>query len=182
MKASRVAIAGAAVALLTSGALTACGDDSGGGGSSASDNAVTITASEYKFDVSGEITGGFAQVTFKNDGEEPHILVPLKLKDGKTAADALPLLSQEGQPDPAAVAEVFDGDIDTAFYGTPGLLPPGDSETTVADFPAGNYVLACFIQAPDGKVHVSLGMAKDFTVGEGDNPAPESKGTFDDHR
>ncbi len=104
--------------------------------------------------------------------------MPLKLKPGKTAADALPLLSQEGQPDPEALAEVFDGDLDTAFYGTPGLLPPGDSETTVADFPAGNYVLACFIPAPDGKVHASLGMAKDFTVGEGDNPAPESKGTF----
>ncbi len=46
--------------LLAGATLTACGDDSGsGGGSSASDNAVTITASEYKFDVSGEVTGGF---------------------------------------------------------------------------------------------------------------------------
>jgi hypothetical protein len=171
------------VALLSGATLTACGDDSGsssGGGSSASDNAVTITASEYKFDVSGDITGGFAQVTFKNDGKEPHILVPLKLQAGKTAADALPLLEAEGQPDPEQIAAVFDGDPTTSFYGAPGLLEPGGSETTIADLPAGNYVLACFLPTPDGKLHASLGMAKDFTVGAGDNStAPESKGTIE---
>ena len=175
----RAAVAGIAAALLAGATLTACGDDSGGdGGSSASENAVTITASEYKFDVSGEITGGFAQVTFKNDGTEPHILVPLKLKPGKTAADAVPLLSTPEGPDPEQLAEVFDDNVDSAFYGTPGLLPAGDSGTTVADFTAGNYVLVCFIPSPDGTPHAALGMVKDFTVGEGDNPAPESKGTF----
>ncbi len=176
---SRVAVAGITAVLLAGGALTACGDDSGGGGSAASDNAITITASEYKFDVSGEATGGFTQVTFENDGKEPHILIPFKLKPGKTAADALPILASEEEPDPAEAAAVFDGDPDTAFYGTPGFLAPGDTETTVANFPAGNYVLVCFLPSPEGEVHASLGMAKDFTVGEGNTPAPESDGSLE---
>ena len=115
---------GVACALLVCATIVACGDDSGssdsGGGSSASDNAITVKASEYKFDISGQLTAGYAQITLENDGKEPHELIPLKLKDGKTAADALPILEAEGEPDPAALAEVFDGDPTTSFYGTPG--------------------------------------------------------------
>ena len=85
--------------------------------------AITITASEYKFEVTGEATGGFVQVTFDNAGKEPHIVVPLKLQPGKTAADALPILSQEGEPDPAALAEVFDGDPTSSFFGTARPAP-----------------------------------------------------------
>src|SRR5262249_44411073 len=129
--------------------------------------------------VSGDFTGGFQQVTFENKGSEPHILVPLKLKPGKTSADALPLLSAQGQPDEEALAAVFDGDPTTSFYGTPGLLAPGDTETTVADFSAGSYVLACFIPSADGTPHFALGMLKDITVGDGNAPAPQSQGTFE---
>ncbi len=178
--------------------MAACGDDSGsssattaggaattsGGaataGSTGGDTAaVTITASEYTFEVTGEATGGFVQVTFDNAGKEPHIVVPLKLQPGKTAADALPILSQEGEPDPAALAEVFDGDPTSSFYGTPGLLPPDDSETTIADFAPGSYVLACFLPSPDGTPHFALGMLTDFTVADGDTPAPSTQGTFE---
>ncbi len=69
---------------------------------------------------------------------------------------------------------------DAAFYGTPGLLAPGDSETTVADFPAGNYAFVCFIPSPDGQPHFSLGMAKDFTVADsgGTSTPPETDGTI----
>ena len=179
-------------ALLMGMALAACGDDSGSssattgggaattasGGSSAS--GLTVKATEYNFDVTGDAAGGFNNVTFENDGKEPHILVAIKLQPGKTVADALPLLAQEGEPDPAAVAAVFDGDPGAAFYGTPGLLAPGDSETTVADFPAGNYAFVCFIPSPDGQPHFTLGMAKDFTVADsgGTSTPPETDGTI----
>ena len=205
MRVSRATIA-VTVALLAGTALAACGDDSGsssattgggaattgggaattgggaattGGGDASDTAAITITASEYKFEVVGEATGGFVQVTFDNAGKEPHIVVPLKLQPGKTAADALPILSQEGEPDPAALAEVFDGDPTSSFFGTPGLLPPGDSETTVADFAPGSYVLACFLPSPDGTPHFTLGMLTDFTVADGDTPAPSTQGTFE---
>ncbi len=42
------------------------------------------------------------------------------------------MLEAEGDADPEALAEVFDGDPNTSFYGTPGLLPSGDSETITA--------------------------------------------------
>ena len=170
--------------MLAGALLAACGDDSGssaattGGGTTSPAGGITVVATEYKFAVTGTTTGGFVQVRFENDGKEPHILVPFKLKPGKTPADALALLSAQ-QPDPEQVAAVFDGDPDTSFYGTPGLLPPGDSETTVAHFTPGSYVLACFIPSPDGTPHFALGMLADLTVGEGDTPAPTTQGTFE---
>jgi hypothetical protein len=146
MRRERFRVAAAAV-LVGGSALAACGDD---GGSPGSDNAITITASEYAYEVAGEATGGFVQVTFENDGEEPHIVIPFKLKDGKTSADALALLtSGEEEPDPELVAEIFDGDPDAAFYGVPGLIGPGETQTNVANLPAGSYALVCFVPAPD---------------------------------
>ena len=75
---------------------------------------------------------------------------------------------------------MFDGDPNTAFYGTPGLLAPGGSETTIADLPAGNYAFVCFLPSPDGQPHFSLGMAKDFTVADsgGTTTPPETDGTI----
>jgi hypothetical protein len=173
-------IGAATTAVLIAGVtLAACGDDSDSGGGGDSDNAITITASEYAFAIEGEATGGFVQVTFENDGEEPHIVIPFKLQDGKTSADALPLLASEEQPDEAAYAEVFDQPIDGAFYGTPGLLASSDAETTVADFPTGNYVLVCFLPSPDGQPHAALGMVADLAVGEGETAAPATQGTID---
>jgi hypothetical protein len=177
-------------ALLAGAVLASCGDDSGsgavttgGGAGTTSPGAspgtgITVVATEYKFAVTGTATGGFLRVTFQNDGKEPHILVPFKLKPGKTSADALTLLSAQ-QPDPEQIAAVFDGDPSTAFYGTPGLLAPGDSETTIADFSPGSYVLACFIPSPDGTPHFAMGMLADLAVGEGNTPAPTTQGTFE---
>ena len=124
MRVSRATIA-VTVALLAGATLAACGDDSGsssattgggaattgggdhrggaattGGGDVPDTAAITITASEYKFEVTGEATGGFVQVTFDNAGKEPHIVVPLKLQPGKTAADALPILRRKVSPTP----------------------------------------------------------------------------------
>ncbi len=131
-------IGAATTAVLIAGiTLAACGDDSGSGGGGESDNAITITASEYAFAIEGEATGGFVQVTFENDGEEPHIVIPFKLQDGKTSADALPILASEEQPDEAAFAEVFDQPIDGAFYGTPGLLASGDARNDRGRLPDG---------------------------------------------
>jgi len=179
----RVTFALVAVTLLVGAILAACGDDSGSsaattGAGPSPESGLNIVATEYKFEVTGTATGGFQEVTFQNHGKEPHILVPFKLKPGKTSADALTLLSAQ-QPDPEQIAAVFDGDPNTSFYGTPGLLPPGDSETTVANFSPGNYVLACFIPAPNGEPHFALGMLTDLKVGDGTAPAPSTQGTFD---
>jgi uncharacterized cupredoxin-like copper-binding protein len=176
-------------AVLMGVALTACGGDSGRsaastggaattGGSSSPGTGLTVVATEYKFDVTGTATGGFQEVTFQNHGKEPHILVPFKLKPGKTSADALTLLSAQ-QPSDEQIAEVFDEDPRTAFFGTPGLLSPGDAETTVAHFTPGNYVFVCFIPSPDGTPHYAQGMIADLTVGAGNTPAPQTQGTFE---
>jgi hypothetical protein len=181
MKASRTAVLSVALALIVGATVTACGDDSDGGSASGGDGGtLTVKASEYKFDISGDATAGFTNITFENNGKEPHELIPLKLKDGKTAADALPVLESEGEPDPAALAEVFEGDPTSSFYGSPGISAPGDHQTSIANLTEGTYVFVCFFPSPDGKSHVSLGMVSEVTVGAGDNTTPpETEGTFE---
>jgi len=164
--------------------LAACGDDSSGssattgGGSSAA--GITIKATEYKFDLSGTPTAGYEKITFANEGKEPHVVVAVKLKPGKTVADAIPIFEQQGEPDPAVVASLFEGDPNTAFYGTPGLLGPGDTSTTFANFTPGNYALFCYMPAPSGQPHFSLGMAMDRTVADsgGTSTPPKTDGTI----
>ena len=63
---------------------------------------------EYEFAMTVRPRAASCRSPSTMTGKEPHILVPLKLQPGKTSADALPILSSEEQPDPAALAEVFD--------------------------------------------------------------------------
>jgi plastocyanin len=164
--------------------LAACGDDSGSStattAGSASAGGLTVKATEYKFEISGSASAGYNKVTFENDGKSPHMLAAIKLKAGKTVADALPILEQQSEPDPAAVAAVFDGDPSTAWYGTPDLISPGVTTTTYPDFPAGNYMFVCFLPGPGGQPHLALGMAAQFTVADtGGSPTPpQTDGTF----
>ena len=116
--------------------------------------AITITASEYKFDGDRRRPPAAScrspsTTTARNRTSSSRS----SCRPGKTAADALPILEPKASPIPRALAEVFDGDPTSSFYGTPGLLPPGDTETTVADFAPGSYVLACFLPSPDGTPH-----------------------------
>ncbi len=144
------------------------------------DAGLTIKATEYEFDISGTATAGYTKVTFENDGKEPHVVEALKLKPGKTVADALAVISVQGEPDPVAAAEVFDGDPNSSFYGTPGLIGPGDSTTTIADFPAGNYAVVCYMPAPDGQPHFMLGMTAELAVADsgGTSTPPQTDGTI----
>ena len=113
--------------------------------SAADDNAVTVTASEYKFKVSGNPKSGWTQVTFSNDGEQFHMLLAIPLKAGVTLAQVKKAaLGKNGE---AAVGKLT-GKGSTA--GIPFLIGPGESSTTISKLDAGHYALVCFFTAPDG--------------------------------
>ena len=42
---------------------------------------------------------------------------------------------------------------------------PGEEAVLTADVTAGNWVMVCFLPAPDGQPHFAKGMAVPFTVG-----------------
>lgn len=77
----------AVIGLLGMG-LAGCGDDdsetsSGGGG----DNSVTVTMKDYSYVTKGSLTAGMAAITAKNAGDEFHMLILAKMKDGTSIAD-----------------------------------------------------------------------------------------------
>jgi hypothetical protein len=128
----------------------------------ADDNSVTVTASEYKFKVSGSPKSGWTQVTFANDGDQFHMLLAIPLKAGTTLAQVKKAaLSKNGE---AAVGKLT-GKGSTA--GIPFLSSPGESSTTISKLDAGHYALVCFFSAPDGKPHLLHGMIGELTVGKG---------------
>jgi hypothetical protein len=116
-------------------------------------DAPTVTGSEYKFETSGPLAAG-EPVAFENVGQQPHHLIAMQLKPGKTVQDALRFLETEkGQPPIAGEptgTTVIDGD-----------------RTVVADLglKPGNYALVCFIQDREGgPPHVVKGMISEATV------------------
>jgi hypothetical protein len=165
MKAGSVALS---VLAVTAGLLLAasCGNDAA---TSRQGSALTLTATDYKFDVTGEAKAGLATIDFVNKGKEPHIPLMLKLKAGKTAADVLPLLPNDGPPDAQALGQVLDESIDT-FHGQPGLTLTGDSIRTITTaLSPGTYALFCPIPSPDRQSHAEKGMVTQFVVKSGDS-------------
>ena len=79
----------AAVGLLGMG-LAGCGDSdskSSSGGGGGGDNSVTVTMKDYSYSTKGELTAGMAAITAKNAGDEFHMLILAKMKDGTSIAD-----------------------------------------------------------------------------------------------
>ena len=128
----------------------ACGEDE--------PNEVTISGTEFAFEVTdGTLTPGTNAITFSNDGQQENHLQLVQLLEGKTFDDLAQELAVEGPPPPWM-----------RLPGGVAPLSPGGRATIVDSFPAGNYVLLCFIpDEADGAPHFVKGMALAITV-EGD--------------
>jgi hypothetical protein len=106
----------------------------------------SVTATEYEFETAG-ITAG-EPVVFENAGQEPHHLVAIPLKPGRTAADALRFFKTEkGEPPLAG-----EGSATT-------VIDAGGSLAVDLPLKKGDYALACFIaDRAGGPPHVAKGM------------------------
>jgi uncharacterized cupredoxin-like copper-binding protein len=95
---------------------------------------------------------GRGPVAFRNEGTEPHEVVLLRLKEGKTLADAAAYDPGGGEEEPFT------------FAGGVGSVAPGTRASTTLDLEPGDYLATCFVPAEDGTPHVDLGMVAAFTV------------------
>jgi uncharacterized cupredoxin-like copper-binding protein len=180
-------------------ALTACSekkkDDpavvaSGGSSSAAATtappaevNAVKIDALDYGYNVGGTVKSGLTKITFANTGKDFHMLEMAKLKDGKTAADALAALTSDAEADDKATFVDPEATID----GKPSILTPGASTTSYAKLEKGAYALICFFPMPDGKTsHFQKGMVAALTVTDEETamtePATQGEVVTDDKK
>lgn len=114
---------------------------------------VTMTLSDYDFQLSTPLTAGRRVIRIENTAEQPHELVFIKLNAGKTAQDVVDwAMKMEGPPPGVPV---------------PGASPmsKGMSNTVVVDVTPGDYALVCFVpDAKDGRPHLAHGMMKQVTV------------------
>ncbi|MEA2523829.1 MAG: hypothetical protein QOF73_1056 [Thermomicrobiales bacterium] len=86
----------------------------------------------------------------QNKGQEPHMLAVLKLPEGVTLEQVM--------QDPTLEDQV-------EFIGALDYLEPGqEQDLALVDLPPGEYTLACFFDAPDGKTHLEHGMVATITV------------------
>jgi uncharacterized cupredoxin-like copper-binding protein len=150
----RIPVALAALALGLG--VAACGDDEEEGTdeaateeTTASAEEVTLTATEYEFDLSATPTAETKSVTFDNQGEEGHVMIFAKINEGFTVDEAVELQGKKGSAEVVAEAEAG----------------PGKSVDVEVKDPIepGSYAMLCPIPGPDGP-HYQLGQLQEFDI------------------
>lgn len=109
---------------------------------------VDVVATEYAYEAELPTTAGRYSFVMTNEGEEPHIMILLRLEDGASVDEVLAAEGDEG------VAESFESSP---------AAPSGEGVLT-ADLSAGSWVLLCPIPGPEGHPHFADGMITEFTI------------------
>jgi uncharacterized cupredoxin-like copper-binding protein len=120
---------------------------------SAAPPAVTVIASDYRFDAPAEIPAGLTTFRLVNRGPSIHHVQLVKLNEGKTVDDFTAALKTAGPPPKWITME-----------GGPNPPEIGDTSSTTVTLEAGNYVMLCFVPGTDGIPHVAKGMMRPLTV------------------
>jgi hypothetical protein len=118
---------------------------------------IKINAADYSYVGPLKIRAGWTRVILNNTGSEPHHVQFLRLNDGVTSQQFEDALKQAEGPALAMTKQV----------GGVGAIAPGMTAQAVINFPAGEYVILCFIPSPaDGMAHHAKGMIRAMTVEE----------------
>jgi len=152
-KQTRSAVVG--VALSASIGLVACG-----GGAAPTDTTaegegqvIDIVATDYEFEgAPEELTTGPVEVSFANEGEEPHMLIFAKLNEGSTLEDAIKAEGEDGTTT----------DIGTIPPVEPGQEAPATISADITE--PGEYFMLCPLETKDGEPHFELGQLKEYEV------------------
>lgn len=125
---------------------------------------VNVTATEFAFVAPDTVRAGLVTLRFKDQGQEPHQVVVMRIDSGKTIADLQAMATDPNMRVPGWLA----------FPIGVSVIAPGDSGDATAVLTPGHYVMVCFIASPDGTPHIMKGMVKPFEVAASAmSPAPE---------
>lgn len=114
---------------------------------------IEVTAREYEFGIPAGIEAGKVAFTLVNEGNEMHIFGYGRLNEGATFEQLK--AEVEAGNEPALMTD----------EGLTGLTGPEGRSTVNGEVQSGTYVAYCFIPAPTGESHMSLGMLVPFEVG-----------------
>ena len=117
----------------------------------------TVTAKDFSYSPTLELTAGKHTITLKNQGPQPHEAGLIKLAPGVTVDAILKIATATTSPPP--------GPPPWTDVGGTGAIAQGLTATFEADLQPGNYAFLCFVpDAATGKPHFVLGMISAITV------------------
>ena len=124
--------------------------------------ALTVPMVDFAFGLPARLPPGTYTWNVPNRGQQPHVLILLELKAGKTLADLMQVLSgppTEGPPPGlAAIANEY----------ADAFAEPGKRASVTLTLHPGNFVALCPVPDPgSGKPHFALGMISELRVREG---------------
>jgi hypothetical protein len=125
--------------------------------------AMTVTATDYKFAAPASAESGAVSITLTNSGEEPHQAQLFKIEDGTEIKN---LVDEGKKPEP----ERDFSELGT-WAGGPNAVDAGETQVSVAQLDAGRYAFFCQVPDAQGRSHLGLGMVKLLTVTEADAEA-----------
>jgi len=144
--------------------VAACGDDDEDSAStdgaattesatteSASAGTVAVTGTDYAFELSATPTADTQEITFVNEGDEPHNLIFARINEGHTLDEAFEAQGRKGTAE----------DIGDTF------AAPGEEGKPIEikqPLEPGNYAMVCTLETQDGELHYDLGMQDEFTI------------------
>jgi plastocyanin len=156
----------ALIAMVMAGFLAACGNDDSSSGDKSSDTTAAaaskgpqldVSTKEYAFTTAPSVEAGYVTVNLDNSaGKEHHQAVLARLNDGVTPQQ----LQEANAKDPSGEAALALVSLKGGVNG----IEPGAKQSVVSKLDAGQYLMLCFLPAPDGQTHVQKGMVAPFSV------------------
>lgn len=111
-----------------------------------------IVATDYAIQVPAVVPAGAHTFLMVNRGKEPHMVGISKVDAKHTPKELMEAMLKE-QPAPWA-----------SDFGGPNLAAAGDTSNATMVLEPGRYLMICYFEAPDGKIHFMKGMFAEFEV------------------
>lgn len=114
---------------------------------------VAVTASDFAFEIEGEVPSGKVAFVMTNEGDVPHHMSILKFKEGTTPEQA------EAAFEDGSVPALIEDEV-----GQSSDAAAGEEAVVNAELTPGLYGMGCFVDEPDGVPHFFKGMRTVFQV------------------
>ena len=125
--------------------------------------ALTVPMVDFAFGLPARLPPGTETWNVVNQGRQPHVLILLELKAGKTLQDLMQVLNTPAPTEgpPPGLAAVANEYVDA-------FAEPGKRASVTLTLHPGNFVALCPVPDPaSGKPHFALGMISELRVREG---------------
>jgi hypothetical protein len=113
----------------------------------------TIIANDFAFSgLPVHARAGWLTFRMANHGKEHHMLAVIPRPARYTTAGLIDSVVHSHLP------------ADVKSWAGVDVVGPGDTGVVTSFYPPGEYVVGCFVQSPDGRLHVQKGMVGSFDV------------------